>query len=100
MLDLSHLSSANVTKPIVELCGLREAEDPLVTREKRLADFSSAPPTESKSLKLLCEEHSGTYVLPYPCRWTGDAWINAKSGHHIVAKVPMSRRCSPASSLT
>ena len=59
----------------------------MVTREKRLADFSSAPPTESKSLKLLCEDHSGTYVLPYPCRWTGDAWINAKSGHHIVAKV-------------
>jgi hypothetical protein len=78
---------ANLDKQIVELCGLREAEDPLVTREKRLADFSSAPPTESKSLKLLCEDHSGTYVLPYPCRWTGDAWINAKSGHHIVAKV-------------
>ena len=59
----------------------------MVTREKRLADFSSAPPTESKSLKLLCEDHSGTYVLPYPCRWTGDAWINAKSNHQIVAKV-------------
>jgi hypothetical protein len=59
----------------------------MVTREKRLADFSSAPPTESITLKLLCEDHSGTYVLPYPCRWTGDAWINAKSRHHIVAKV-------------
>lgn len=59
----------------------------MVTREKRLADFSSAPPTESKSLKLLCEDHCGTYVLPYPCSWTGDAWINAKSNHQIVAKV-------------
>jgi hypothetical protein len=57
------------------------------TREERLADFSTAPPTEGLTLKLLCEDHSGTYDLPYPCRWTGEAWTNAETGASIEAKV-------------
>ena len=60
----------------------------MATRDRRLAEFNGeGEPPPDQPVQVLCEDHSGTYVLPYPCRWTGDAWINAKSGHHIVAKV-------------
>ena len=41
----------------------------MATREKRLAQFdgSGAPPPD-QPVEVLCEDHSGTYQLPFACR--------------------------------
>jgi hypothetical protein len=60
----------------------------MATREYRLSEFSSEglPPPE-QPLQVLCEDHCGTYVLPYPCRWSEGAWWNIKSGQQIEGTV-------------
>jgi hypothetical protein len=60
----------------------------MVTRQQRLNDFDSngQPPTE-ELMELLCEDHNGTYVLPFPCRWVDGAWRSVRSDHQIDANV-------------
>ncbi len=56
----------------------------VVTRDARLADFESVavPPPET-ILELLCEDHNGTYLLPFPCRLADGELRNATSGELI-----------------
>jgi hypothetical protein len=39
-------------------------------RRQRLDDFGEEgePPT-GEPIELLCEDHVGTYVIPFPCQW-------------------------------
>jgi hypothetical protein len=38
----------------------------MVTRQQRLDDFDSAgEPPADEPMELLCEDHNGTYVLPF-----------------------------------
>ena len=46
----------------------------MATREARLAEFSQASPKENRPLQILCEDKSGTYIIPYPCLWSDGAW--------------------------
>jgi hypothetical protein len=57
------------------------------TREHRIAEFSAEPPPLGVELKVLCEDHVGTYALPFKCRWTGAVWVNANTGVSIEGKV-------------
>ena len=57
------------------------------SREDRIAEFSTDPPPQDVDLKVLCEDHVGTYALPFPCQWTGSGWVNAKTGANIEGKV-------------
>lgn len=59
----------------------------MATREHRLAEFNGGLPPSGLALQLLCEDHNGTYVLPYLCRWQADAWRNSASGEVIEATV-------------
>lgn len=38
-------------------------------------------------LELLCEDHVGTYVLPFLCQWTNTDWQSVESGQRIEATV-------------
>jgi hypothetical protein len=39
----------------------------MVTRQQRLDDFDSVgEPPAGELMELLCEDHNGTYVLPFP----------------------------------
>ena len=51
----------------------------MVTRQERIDDFihEGSPPTD-RSLQILCEDHVGTYVIPFPCLWRDGIWENAK----------------------
>jgi hypothetical protein len=44
-------------------------------RRRRLADFpgEGVPPT-GRACELLCEDHVGTYTLPYLCHWSNGTW--------------------------
>ncbi len=60
----------------------------MATREKRLAQFdgSGAPPPE-QPVEVLCEDHSGTYQLPFACRMVEGQWRNHESGGAVEATV-------------
>jgi hypothetical protein len=52
----------------------------MVTRNARIADFTiDQNPALGRSVELLCEDHVGTYVLPFPCRFEEGAWLNAET---------------------
>ena len=53
-----------------------------------MAEFNS--PTEPPGqgpLRLLCEDHVGSYVIPFPCVRRDGAWRNATTGEPIEAEV-------------
>ena len=60
----------------------------MVTRQERIDDFvhEGTPPID-RSLEVLCEDHNGTYVLPFLCQWHGGIWQNAKTNRRIEAAV-------------
>lgn len=59
----------------------------MATREHRLSEFSSESPPKDTPLEVLCEDHAGTYVLPYSCIWSGTTWRNAATATAIEARV-------------
>ena len=59
----------------------------MVTREARIAEFNSGTPTSGVGVDVLCQDHNGTYTLPFACKWDGSTWRNAKSGHAIEVNV-------------
>ncbi|MDO8877745.1 MAG: hypothetical protein Q8M24_11960 [Pseudolabrys sp.] len=67
----------------------------MATRQHRLSEFNGGPPPPDVALQLLCEDHNGTYVLPYPCRWQGDIWRNCASNETIEAAVVGWREVPP-----
>ena len=60
----------------------------MVTREQRIAEFTADdnPPTDM-IVELLCEDHRGTYVLPFNCARTDGEWQNARTGERIEVTV-------------
>ena len=60
----------------------------MATREKRLAQFDGegAPP-QDLPVQVLCEDQSGTYQLPFACRFIDGEWRNHESGGLLAANV-------------
>jgi hypothetical protein len=60
----------------------------MATREKRLAQFDgSGEPPPGQAVEVLCEDHSGTYQLPFPCYCVDGQWHNQESGGRLEATV-------------
>jgi hypothetical protein len=60
----------------------------MATREKRLAQFDgSGEPAPDQPVEVLCEDHSGTYQLPFACRMVEGEWRNHESGITVEATV-------------
>src|SRR5436190_14545750 len=60
----------------------------MATREKRLAQFDgSGEPPLGQPVEVLCEDHSGTYQLPFACRFVDGKWHNDESGGAVEATV-------------
>jgi hypothetical protein len=66
---------------------LERRKSGVVTRESRLSEFNEGPPRPNEPLQVLCEDHNGTYVLPYPCQWCEGRWQNCATGVVIEATV-------------
>jgi hypothetical protein len=66
----------------------------MVTRSERLNEFvRDHDPAPDARVQLLCEDHVGTYLIPFPCQRANDAWRNAKTGEPIEATVIGWREC-------
>jgi hypothetical protein len=60
----------------------------MATRERRLAEFNgNGEPPPDQPVQVLCEDHSGTYQLPFACRFVDGAWRNNDSGGTVEATV-------------
>jgi len=60
----------------------------MATRQARIDAFiHDGEPPADQSLELLCEDHVGTYVIPFLCRWSGSAWQSAETNDPIEATV-------------
>jgi hypothetical protein len=67
---------------------LTKAELEMATREKRLAQFDGeGEPPPDQPVQVLCEDQSGTYELPFACRFTDGTWRNHESGGALEANV-------------
>ena len=59
-----------------------------LARQFRLDDFpGEGTPPVNVPCDVLCEDHVGTYRLPFPCEWSGEFWRNAKTGEAIEGTV-------------
>jgi hypothetical protein len=60
----------------------------MATRQHRLGEFNTKDrPAGGQRVELLCEDHCGTYTLPFACHWAGSVWVGADSGKPIEAVV-------------
>jgi hypothetical protein len=60
----------------------------MATRQQRLDAFvHEGEPPADRRLELLCEDHVGTYVLPFLCRWSSGDWESVETGERIEAVV-------------
>jgi hypothetical protein len=60
----------------------------MATRERRLAEFDgNGEPPPDQPVQVLCEDHSGTYQLPFACRFVDGEWRNHESGGTVEATV-------------
>jgi hypothetical protein len=49
----------------------------MVAFSERLAQFiTDREAPDGTVVEALCQDHVGTYVLPFPCRRQGAAWYN------------------------
>jgi len=57
-------------------------------RQRRLAVFpGEGTPPIGQACQLLCEDHVGTYTLPYLCRWSDGTWRNASTAEPVKSGV-------------
>jgi hypothetical protein len=59
----------------------------MATRAYRLAEFSQDEPPPGQRLQVLCEDHNGTYLLPFKCEYRDGAWYGSNSIKPLDAKV-------------
>src|SRR5258708_36123757 len=61
-------------------------QDRMATRQERIGAFThqGLPPAD-QPLELLCEDHVGTYVVPFLCRWSGGALQSAATSTPLPA---------------
>ena len=59
----------------------------MTTRLQRLNEFSQTEPPTGEAVELLCEDGSGTYLIPSLCRRVDGNWVTAERGTIITAKV-------------
>jgi hypothetical protein len=60
----------------------------MVTRQVRLQGFPSEDERPAGQVfDVLCEDHVGTYTLPFYCCWHDEAWWSAETGERIDSAV-------------
>jgi hypothetical protein len=60
----------------------------MATRQERLDAFPSEHERPAgQPFELLCEDHIGTYVLPFLCHWTDNAWRSIDANSPVDADV-------------
>jgi hypothetical protein len=60
----------------------------MAIRQQRINAFiHEGDPPADQPVELLCEDHVGTYIIPFLCRWSSGAWQGVDTGSRIEATV-------------
>jgi hypothetical protein len=60
----------------------------MATKQQRLDAFThDGLPQADQPFELLCEDHVGTYVVPFLCQWSGEHWQSVETGERIQVTV-------------
>jgi hypothetical protein len=60
----------------------------MATKQQRLDAFThDGLPQADQPFELLCEDHVGTYVVPFLCQWSGEYWQSVETGERIQVTV-------------
>jgi hypothetical protein len=60
----------------------------MATRQERIDAFDhEGSPPQDQPLEILCEDHVGTYVIPFLCQWRDGVWQSLAANRRIEAKV-------------
>jgi hypothetical protein len=60
----------------------------MATRQQRIdAYVHEGEPPADQPLELLCEDHVGTYIIPFLCRWRNGTWQSLVTNSRIEATV-------------
>ncbi|MGO9007975.1 MAG: hypothetical protein ACLQIQ_05050 [Beijerinckiaceae bacterium] len=60
----------------------------MATLNDRLAEFvSDRFSDDGVPVELLCIDHVGTYLIPFPCCRAGQSWRNLRTGEIVSADV-------------
>jgi hypothetical protein len=60
----------------------------MATRQERIDEFDhEGSPPHDRPLQILCEDHVGTYIIPFLCQWSEGAWQNAETRRPIEVAV-------------
>ena len=60
----------------------------MTTRQQRVNAFvHEGDPPADQPVELLCEDHIGTYLIPFLCLWNSADWQSAETGEPIQATV-------------
>jgi hypothetical protein len=60
----------------------------MAVRKARLLEFTTdIEPPPSAKVELLCEDHNGTYVLPFPCYRAEGEWHNKTTDEVLQADI-------------
>jgi hypothetical protein len=60
----------------------------MATRQQRISAFiHEGDPPADQPLELLCEDHVGTYIIPFLYRLSNGAWQSVDTGSRIEATV-------------
>jgi hypothetical protein len=58
------------------------------TWKSRVAEFKTdKEPEPDQAVEVLCEDHNGTYVLPFLCRLKAGVWMNETTGTTVDATI-------------
>jgi hypothetical protein len=72
----------------IELMTTLVIDTAMATRQQRISAFiHEGDPPANQPLELLCEDHVGTYVIPFLCRLSSGAWESVDTGSRIEATV-------------
>jgi hypothetical protein len=60
----------------------------MATRQERIDAYThDGTPPADQPLELLCEDHVGTYVIPFLCLWREGTWRSLTTDDRIEATV-------------
>ena len=58
----------------------------MATRSFRLSEFSQSAPETNEPVEVLCEDHNGTYLVPYYSGWCNSKWHNCKTVNRLLLR--------------
>lgn len=60
----------------------------MATKPAQIVEFETdKEPSSTDIVELLCEDHRGTYLLPFPCHRAEQSWWNGNTGEKVEARV-------------